>query len=69
MHFLTDRTAPTTAFDGQVVDYWLKWKIVQTANASAMQDRSAMHEDPSLYSCVLYRGNYVLYPLGIIRIG
>ena len=47
MHFLTDSTAHATAFDGPVVDHWLERKIVQTANASAMQDRSAMQEDPN----------------------
>ena len=46
MHFPTDRTAHTKAFDGPFVDNWLEWKIVQTANASAIQDRSV---DPNLY--------------------
>ena len=34
-------------------------QIVQTANASDMQDRSAMKEDPNLYSQVLYRLSYI----------
>ena len=49
----------TTTFEGPVVDLWLEWKIAQTANAFAMQDRSAMHEDPNLYSRVLYRLSYI----------
>ena len=36
MHFPTDRTAHTTAFNGSVVDHWLEWKIAQTANASTL---------------------------------
>ena len=40
MHFPTDRTEHATAFDGSVVDHWLEYKIAQTANESAMQDRS-----------------------------
>ena len=59
MHFSTDRTAHTTAFDGPGVDHWLKWKIVQAANASTMQDRCTMQEDPNLYSKVLYCLSYV----------
>ena len=54
MHFPTDRTA----FDGPAVDNWLEWKIAQTANASTMQDRSAMQKDPNLYSYVLYHLSY-----------
>ena len=42
MHFPTDSTAHTTAFDGPVVDHWLEQKIAQTANASAMEDPSTM---------------------------
>ena len=38
MHFPMDRIAHTTAFDGPIVNHWLKWKIAETANASAMQD-------------------------------
>ena len=38
MHFLTDRTAHTTAIDGPVVDHWLEQKMAQTANASTMQE-------------------------------
>ena len=53
MHFPTDRTAHTTAFDGLVVDNWLEQKIAQTENASAMQ------KDPNLYSRVLYRLSYI----------
>ena len=67
MHFPRDRTAYTTAFDGPVMDHWLEQKIAQTANASAMQDRSAMQEDPNLYSRVLYRLSYVP-PLRIIKL-
>ena len=33
MHFLRDRTAHTTTFDGLVVDHLLEQKIAQTANA------------------------------------
>ena len=58
MHFLTDKTAHTTAFDVPVVDHWLERKIAQTANAFAMQDRSAIQEDPNLYSRVLYHLSY-----------
>ena len=46
MHFPTDRTGHTSVFDGPVVNHWLQWKIAQIANASAMQDRSTMKEDP-----------------------
>ena len=60
MYFPTDTTAHTAAFDGPVVDHWLERKIFQTANASTIQDRSAMHEDPNLYSTVLYRLSYIL---------
>ena len=48
--FPTDRIAHTTAFDGPVVDHCLERNIAQTANASAMHDRSAMQEDPNLYT-------------------
>ena len=50
-----ERQHTPTAFGGPVVDHWLEWKVAQTANASAMQDRSIMQEDPNLYSKVLYR--------------
>ena len=43
MHFPTDRTVHTTAYDGPVVDHWWERKIAQAANASTMQ------EDPNLY--------------------
>ena len=59
MHFPTDSTAHITAFDAPVVDHILEWKIAQTANATAMQDRSAMQEDPNLYSRVIYYLSYV----------
>ena len=59
MLFPKDRTAHTIALDGPVVDHWLEQKIAQTANASAMQGRSTMQEDPNLYSRVLYRLSYV----------
>ena len=36
--------------DGPVVDHWLERKIVPTANAYAMQDQSAMQDNPNLYS-------------------
>ena len=52
MRVPTNRTARTAAFDGPVVDHWLERKITQTANASNMQDRSAMQEDPNLYDAV-----------------
>ena len=39
IHFLTDRTAQTTAVDGPVMDHWLEGKIAQTANGSTVQDR------------------------------
>ena len=42
--------------------HWLKWKIAQTVNASAMQDRPAMHEDTNLYSRVPYHLSYVPPP-------
>ena len=58
MYFPTDRTTQPTALDGPIVDHWLEWKIAQNANAPAVQDRSAMQEDPNLYSRVLgYLGN------------
>ena len=63
MHFSPDRTAHITVFDRPVVYHRLEWKIAQTANASAIQDRSVMPEDPNLYSRVLYRLSYVLPPL------
>ena len=50
MHFPTDGRAHTTAFDGPIVDHWLEQKIAQTANESAVQDQSAMHEDTNFYS-------------------
>ena len=65
MHFPIDRTAHSTAFDGPVVDCWLEWKIAQTENASAKQDRSTMHEDPNLYSQVLYHLRYVIADYGL----
>ena len=43
MHFATNMTSHMIIYDGPVVDYGMEWKIVQTANASAMQARS---EDP-----------------------
>ena len=46
MHFPTDKTEYTTAFDGPVVDYWLERKIAQTANAPTMQ---AQLGDPTVY--------------------
>ena len=63
MHCPTDRTAHTTALNGPVVDHWLEWKIAQTANASAMQDRSG---DPNLHSWVLYHLSYVPLPTPLI---
>ena len=61
MHFPTDRTTHSTVFDGPVVDHWVEWKIAQTANASAVQDRSG---DLNLYKWVLYHLSYVLLTLG-----
>ena len=63
MHFLTYRTADTTTFDGPVVDHWYEQKIAQTANASAVKDRS---DDLNLHRWVLYRLSYV--PLTLILI-
>ena len=40
MHFSTDRTVHTTAFDKPVVDHWLERKIAQTAAGSTEKDRS-----------------------------
>ena len=56
MHFPTDRTVHTIAFDGQVVDRGLERKIAQTANAPGIQVRS---DDPNLYMRVLYHLSYV----------
>ena len=56
MHFATDRTACTTAFNGPVVDNWLQWKIAQSENASNVQDQS---DDPNLYNLVLYCLSYI----------
>ena len=56
MGFPTDRMAHTTAFDRPAVDHWLEKKIAQTANATAVQDRSG---DPNLYSWVFYHVSYV----------
>ena len=55
MHFPTDRTAHTTAFDGSVMDHWLEWKIVQTANAPAMQDRPSKQLLASFFQIAIYR--------------
>ena len=63
MRFPTDTTKHTTAFDGPVVDHWLDWKIAQAANDSAMQDQSAMQEDPNHYSQVLFHRTYVPPPI------
>ena len=75
MYFPTGSTSHPTAYDGPVVDHWLKWRIAQTVNASVVQDRSAMQEDPSIYSRVLYRLSYdsppfshILYTINIIWI-
>ena len=59
IHFPTDRTAH--AFDGSIVDHWLKQEIVQTTNASTMQPRL---DDPNLYRQMLYHLSYVPPPLG-----
>ena len=55
MHFPTDRTAHTMAFDGPVVER----KIAQTANASRMQARL---DNPNLYRPVLYCLRYIPPP-------
>ena len=47
------------SFDAPVVDNCLAWKIAQTANASAMQNRS---DEPNLYRWVLYRLSYTPLP-------
>ena len=44
MRYPTDGISPTTAFDGPVVDHRPEWKIAQNANASAMQDQSAIQD-------------------------
>ena len=44
MHFPKDTTAHTIAFEWPVADQWLEWIIAHTANASLMQDRSAIQE-------------------------
>ena len=62
MYFPTDRTAHTRVFGGLVVDHWLEQKVAQTANDSAMQDRTAMQEDQNLYSWMLYHLSYVPPP-------
>ena len=59
MCFPTGRTAHTTTFEESAVNHWLEWKIAQNANASAMQDRSAMQGDPIIYSTVLCDMSYV----------
>ena len=59
MHFHTDRTAHTTAFDGPVGDNWLEQNIAQTANASTVQDPS---NDPNFYRQVPYWLSYVPFP-------
>ena len=59
MHFPTDRSAYTPTFDGPIVYHWLEHKIAQTANASAMQNPSAMQADQNLYSRVLYHLTYI----------
>ena len=61
MHFSADRRAHATAFGGPAVDHWLDQKIAKTANASTMEDRSAMQKDPNLYNRVLYRLSYILF--------
>ena len=59
MQFPTDNTAHTTAYDGPAVDHWLEQKIAQTANATAVQDRSG---DRNVYRWVLYHLSYVALP-------
>ena len=44
-------------------NYWLEWKIAQTVNASAVQDRS---DNRNLHRWVLYRLSYVPLPGRII---
>ena len=60
IHFPTDRTAHTTAFDGPVGDHWLEREIAQTGNALAMQAQS---NDLNLYRRVLYGLSFVLLPV------
>ena len=57
--YLAESTSHTIAFDEPVVDHWLEGKIAQIENASAMEDQSAMQEDPNLYSWVLYCLSYI----------
>ena len=52
-----------TKFDGPILDHWLELKVAQTENASTMQGRSTMQEDPKLYNRVLYDLIYIP-PLG-----
>ena len=68
MHIPTNRTAHTTAVGGSAVDHCVERKTAQTANASAIQDRSAMQEDPTLYSRVLYHLSYVPLHNGCVNI-
>ena len=48
MHFRTDRTTRTTAFDAPVVDHLLEQKIAHIAIAPTMQDQFVLQEDPNL---------------------
>ena len=36
MHFPTDNTSHTTAFDGPVVNHWLEWKIAPTSQVDTL---------------------------------
>ena len=56
MHFPRDRTKHTKVFNEPDVDHWLARKIAQTANASAVQDRS---DDLRIHRWVLHCLSYV----------
>ena len=50
---------PQPLMDQLWTDHWLERKIAQPTYGSAMQNRSAMQEDPKLPSWVLYHLIYV----------
>ena len=59
MHFSTDRTVHTTAFDKPVVDHWFERKIAQTAAGSTEKDQS---DDLPLQRRARYRLSYIPLP-------
>ena len=60
MHFPKDRAAHITAFDGPIMGHWLELKVAQTANTSAVQDRS---DDLNRHRWVLYGLSYIPLPV------